>query len=689
VAHAFSVERPYPGLRPFETHEAFLFHGRDEHTRSLLERLATERFLAVVGSSGSGKSSLVRAGLLPALYRGYLVGASSRWRIAVMRPGSAPLDELAKALADGAALGGDRDAMRKAIGRTSLGLATVVSEAELPSRENVLLVVDQFEELFRFETERRHLDQGAEACLFVQGLIEASQDFNGRLYVVLTMRSDYLGQCARFAALPDALNRGQYLIPHLDRSERLEAIEKPPLLANVRIKPALAQQLLNDLGDDPALLPVMQHALMRTFERVRASGDREMDFRHYREAGGVAHALDQHANSLVEKLEPASRAWVEKLFRCLTTVERGRAVRRPARLERIHQVLGVERDPGAAAALNAVIRAFAHPDDSLLVSSTGAELTGDSVIDISHESLIRNWQRLKEWVADEHRSAEWFGSLADDALRHRGGESSLWRDPELSRALALKASGNWNEAWARQYRPIADPSFAEIEEFLEASARRQQQERDEREARRRKEIDDANALAQASARARRAYALLSVALVLLLAALVGGGVWWVRDQRVKAEHARAAAEREQRNAQLQLQLNEQINSAATAQDDLMRQLQRAREELAVASQSGADADALRQQVAALQSRVRDSSDREGKLRHQLSQAASNPDAAKGEYSTALKQIADLQDQLKRTREERDALQRQIDLQAKAPAPSRQLTVQREQKYSNPRVERTP
>jgi hypothetical protein len=662
-APVFAVTHPYPGLRPFEAHEAFLFHGREEHTRALLECLATEHFLAVVGSSGSGKSSLVRAGLLPALYRGYLAGASSRWRIAVMRPGNAPLDELAAALAARGAIGGEASALRATIGRTSLGLATAVMRASLAEHENVLLVVDQFEELFRFEKERRHLDGGAEASLFVQSLIEASEAFHGRLYVVLTMRSDYLGQCARFAGLPEALNRGQYLIPHLTREQRLEAIEKPPLLAGVPIKPALAQHLLNDLGDDPAQLPVLQHALMRTFERLRASGAAELDFQHYSEAGGIACALDQHANAIVESLPAAARPWVEKLFRSLTTLEGGRAVRRPARLERLHRVLGVERNPEARRAADDVIRAFAQPEHSLLVSSTGLELTGDSVIDISHESLIRNWQRLKEWLAEEHRSAEWFKSLAGDTLRHRAGEASLWRNPELGRALALKAGG-WNEDWARQYLPESEPSFGEIEKFLEDSVRTEQREQAEEEARRRKEVEDARALAEAAARTKKAYFFLSASLVLLLLGLVGAGYYWWRERQLQAL-----------NAQQQLMLNEQINSAAALQADFARQLELAEAQLKAASQVGADADALRGQVEALQRQVDASTAAERKARQALEQAANNPNAAKGEYSSAFRQIADLQEQLKRTREERDALQRKVDSYGKE-QPARPSTTSR-------------
>ena len=644
------VDNPYPGLRPFEPHESFLFHGRQEHTRALLDRLATERFLAVVGGSGSGKSSLVRAGLLPALYRGYLVGTSSRWRIGVMRPGSAPLDELAHALSAREALARNVGALRQVVGRTSLGLVEAVEDAELAKDENVLLVVDQFEELFRFQRERRHQDGGAEAHLFVQGLLEAADSYTARIFIVITMRSDYLAQCAQFAGLPEALNRGQYLIPHLTREQRREAIEKPPLVAGARVKPALVQQLLNDMGDDPAQLPVLQHALMRTFRRLRESGGSELDFDHYAKAGGFANALDQHANSIVESLPAASRAWVGKLFKALTTMESGRAVRRPARLDRISDVLEATGDSAARANLIAAIEAFARPENSLLVSSTGLPPGNESVIDISHESLIRNWRQLQHWLREETRNAEWFLSLAGDTLRFRDGDASTWRDPELRRVIQLKNDAGWNEAWARQYLPAADPPYSEIVRFLDESVRTQQQERAEREAQRRKEIDDARALAAHAARAKKFYRLFMWSLVALLVA-VGIVVWNVR----RAHEADAA------EAQAALEMAARIERAESEREELTRLVRAAEQQLRDAEGDGKQDAALRQHIADLEKRLRTTSAISSNAREQLQQNVGKSGGS--EYSAALKQVADLQAQLKQTRDERDSLRSSLDTYA--------------------------
>src|SRR5450755_324323 len=139
--------QPYPGLRPFEPGEALKFHGRETHTAELLRRLSENRFLAVVGNSGSGKSSLVKAGLLPALYRGHLIGATSQWRICILRPGDAPMKSLAQSLAERKVFSDREDVVLGEVQRSSLGLVRAVRASQFSPGESLLLVVDQFEEL--------------------------------------------------------------------------------------------------------------------------------------------------------------------------------------------------------------------------------------------------------------------------------------------------------------------------------------------------------------------------------------------------------------------------------------------------------------------------------------------------------------------------------------------------------------
>jgi hypothetical protein len=160
----------------------------------------------------------------------------------------------------------------------------------------------------------------------------------------------------------------------------------------------------------------------------------------------------------------------------LTSIEEGRPVRRPTRLNRLYEIVGAASETDRSA-VDAVLRSFLDRESSLLVSSSPEGLKLEAVIDIPHESLIWKWQRLQGWVRKEAVSAEWYIDLINDVRGFRKGESALWRDPNLGRALAMQRTEGWNESWAAQYHPSADPSYVEAEEFLDRSRKGQRKER--------------------------------------------------------------------------------------------------------------------------------------------------------------------------------------------------------------------
>lgn len=207
TADATALSCPYPGLRPFRPDEAVVFFGRDEQVDQLLERLGRQRFLAVVGTSGCGKSSLVYAGLIPALRTGLMGSAGARWAVAEMRPGDRPLWRLAETLLDPAVLGpawSDLDhptaQLHAVLERGPLGLSEVLGETPLFGGRKILLLVDQFEELFRYRREGE--GQRDEANAFVSMLLATVRETDRPVYIVLTMRSDYLGDCTSSTGSP-------------------------------------------------------------------------------------------------------------------------------------------------------------------------------------------------------------------------------------------------------------------------------------------------------------------------------------------------------------------------------------------------------------------------------------------------------------------------------------------------------
>src|SRR2546423_5177006 len=415
---------PFPGLRSFELEESHLFFGRDGQSEQLITKLGRTRFLAVVGTSGSGKSSLVRAGLLPALLGGFMVGAHSAWRIAVMRPGNDPIGNLARSLnevgAPAASSNGD-SAIRIAgteatLRRGSRGLLDAVRHMTMSGNENLLVVVDQFEEIFRFARASGDQAYQNEAAAFVKLVLEASSRRELPIYVVLTMRSDYLGDCSQFWGLPESVNESQYLIPRLTRDQLREAISGPIAVGGGAITPRLVNRLLNDVGDNQDQLPILQHALMRTWDKWKeVPGGGPIDLGDYEATGGMAEALSRHAEEAFGELPDAhSREVAEKLFKALT--EKGpdnREIRRPITLGELCAVTGATEADAVQ-----IIETFRQPGRSFLMPPAGVELDAGSLIDISHESLIRGWQRLRNWGDEEGECARIFCRMAETAALH-------------------------------------------------------------------------------------------------------------------------------------------------------------------------------------------------------------------------------------------------------------------------------
>ncbi|HEY3570922.1 MAG TPA: hypothetical protein VGP73_23530 [Thermoanaerobaculia bacterium] len=609
------LESPYPGLRAFDTDESLLFFGRETHTEALLRRLAESRFLAVVGSSGCGKSSLVRAGLLPALFRGYLVSATSRWRFAILRPGTAPIDALAAALVKGGLLGPSRDlaALRETLGATSGGLVEVVRRAGLAPGESLLVVVDQFEELFRFAHEGGRGDAESQASLFV-GLLLRAVESDAPIYVTLTMRSDYQGDCAQFPGLPEALNRSQYLVPRLSRDQRREAVVRPLELVGTAATPRLVNRLLNDAGDDPDQLPVLQHALLQTYRHWRQAGGRgEIDLPDYEAIGGIANALGKHGDDILSGFPEEDRRLAEKIFRGLTTIERGRAVRRPKELGALHAVVGAADEP-ARKRVDAIVSTFARREHSLLLLSS-PELAPGTVVDITHESLIRKWPALRGWVQEESRSTDWYGDLARDVVRYRTGDAGLWRDPELSEVIKRRDQEVWNEAWASQCSRPEDPPFEEIERFLSASS-----------------------VAQAKARRRedvRRWLTSILLLLVLITVLIAGAVVRFNNQRNE--------QTVQDLTHKYLSTQELFSAAQKKADSYKAQTEEVRNKYLNASTE--EKGKLLRDLQALQDSYKESQEKANEYQHQISDLRKNQDLVNSDHNALLSRIQDLQKQL--------------------------------------------
>ena len=529
-------KNPFPGLRPFREDEEYLFFGRENQVDAMVDKLASARFLAVVGTSGSGKSSLVNCGLRPALHGGLMASAGTSWRMAQFRPGSDPLRALAQALAEDGVLFKDYEAAGLTLAEivdttlrmSKLGLIDIYEQAQLGEDVNLLIVADQFEELFRYQQfgpgeQPNVYGVREEAIAFVNLLLEAKKQTRYPIYIVLTMRSDFLGDCTQFPGLAEAINVGQYLVPRMTRDERRAAISGPVGVGGAEISPVLLTRLVNDVGDNPDQLSILQHALNRTWNHWERSGDHgPLDLPHYDAIGTMAHALDQHAEKAYAELTTARAQQIcEKLFKALTDkATDARGVRRPTTLATLCALADA-----TPAEVTPVIDVFRKPSRSFLMPPAGEALQAQTVVDISHESLMRVWERLKTWADQEAQSAHTYSRLAETAVLHQAGHAGLWQDPDLQIALNWREESKPNKVWAMRYHPEFDEAIS----FLEASRATREAEVLANERRRKGEIK----------RARRRALVFGLAFLVSLLALVVAGT-----QMLKARRALAFAELE-------------------------------------------------------------------------------------------------------------------------------------------------
>jgi len=466
--HPDMPRNPFVGLRPFESDEALLFFGRREQTVELLQQLHLNRFLAVVGSSGCGKSSLIRAGLIPKLKAGMLVEDRDRWFIATMKPGDLPRQNLAVALSK--ALPKEQRTMDAKMFNEAIQESGITPILEMfgpalnKADANLLLLVDQFEEIFRFGLQADDEARKEETADAVSLMLALAEQRDLPIYVVITMRSEFLGDCDAFYGLPEALNRSQYLVPRLTRGQRREAIEGPIRLYGRTIAPRLLDRLLNDAGDKSDQLPLLEHVLMRIWENWQQNPESALDLNHYEAIGTIKEALSRHAEEALEGLDKDGLKLTEHLFRALTQIDHNnRRIRRPAHLSEIEAISGKSRGR-----ITEIIERFRSGGRSFLVVSEES-LSVNPLIDISHETLIRQWKRLREWTDKEEEDHTTFDRIVDAAKRHVDKEGDVLHGLDLDLALKWSKKSQPTEAWAQRYHPKL--AFEQAMTFLTKSVK--------------------------------------------------------------------------------------------------------------------------------------------------------------------------------------------------------------------------
>ncbi|HZI53462.1 MAG TPA: hypothetical protein VFD56_07165, partial [Chitinophagaceae bacterium] len=547
---------PYTGLRSFTEEESLYFKGREDDIDQATEQLQRNKFLMLTGASGDGKSSLIYAGIIPNARAGFLKSKYTQWCVADLRPERTPFFNLCKSIGKQLGIANTHSVQselshgfsaiidlyknsKRHIDTNSIAWQSADDKGKAALKReaaNLIILVDQFEEFFTNPENYHKGVPSAEANLVLNLLLETARialDEDLPIYIVFTMRSDYIGQCAAFRGLPEYIGFSQFFVPRLNRTQLQQVIEEPAALSGNRISRRLTERLIHDLTEGVDQLPILQHALNQIWHAAD-NGKEEMDLVHYAMVGGMSvnelpdeqverfkswfeglrdvikscyhkpdlqNVLDTHTNKLYEQAneyysektgrkisEEDTKMIIRTAFICLTKIDQSRAVRNRMTLKEIVNIIGkpefginevgillnIFREPG-----NTFVRPF------ILDEADSHLLHDGDVLDITHESLIRNWEYLGRWAKEEFDN--YTVSLDFEQQLNRWVESGKSNDFLLPIG-PLTYFENWfngckpNAYWIARYLPEeidedkklanAKQVLSNAQEFLARSARK-------------------------------------------------------------------------------------------------------------------------------------------------------------------------------------------------------------------------
>ncbi|HZM25617.1 MAG TPA: helix-turn-helix domain-containing protein, partial [Anaerolineales bacterium] len=464
---------PYKGLNYFDESDADLFVGREVLTTKLVDRVLSltssrssqeMRFLAVIGASGSGKSSLVRAGVVPSLRWNK---ASADWHIHILTPTTHPLESLASSLTN------EKNSvlpiatlMDDLAGDTRSLQIFVKRKLQASNNNHLLLVVDQFEELFalcRSEEER---------ALFIGNLLTASSETDGPVMVLVTLRADFYSHCANYLRLREALAQNQEFIGAMNDEELRRAIEEPARRGRWEFEPGLVDLILHDVGHEPGALPLLSHAMWETWGWRRG---RMMTLSGYTSSGSVRGAIAETAEAVFsDQFTKDQKDIARRIFLRLTELGDETSTGDTRRRANINELI---LKPEEANLTQDVLKLLA---DARLIT------TSENTVEVAHEALIREWPTLRGWLEDNREGLRLHRHLTDAAQEWEASN----REPDmLYRGARLTQAQEWETTHADEMNELE-------RDFLAASIRLSQREAAEREEQRQRELETAQRLAE-------------------------------------------------------------------------------------------------------------------------------------------------------------------------------------------------
>jgi len=451
---------PFPGIRSFTAAEDKFFFGRNTAVAEVLDLIKTYRFCALVGPSGSGKTSLIHSGIIPEL----ITDKKQDWIPVTVRPGLNPIESLAS---------GFQRVFPHQINETdvnkfvsgSMDLGELIESKGLEGH-SFYLVVDQFEELFiSWPTVRKKKKNGRhpDTTRLVDTLISAIESEKPSIYVMISIRSDFMDACSLYRSLAEKMNRSKYLLAPMTRAALSKAILGPIQRAGARVESGFEDYLLDDLEGVDIQLPMLQHALMRTWDYWIQQGNMEkpITISDYQSVGTLKNAIGDHLEEAFQELNQFQKEICEKLFKSITYKgEQNEVFRRQSPIQTIARIAQCSVDE-----LIDVVEVFRKQGRAFIAPHPPVALSPESQVELGHEALVELWPRLKEWVDEEAESIQMYMKLSEASALYQQGRTELWKPPELQQAIIWKNTQKPSPAWGVQY----NPAFERAMVFLNTS----------------------------------------------------------------------------------------------------------------------------------------------------------------------------------------------------------------------------